>query len=75
MGIEDVTEPSFTLLSEQGTVVVKDAVGEEVKVFDISGRLLQQGRIESNTWRYTVHESGIYLVQIADRAAQKVVAF
>lgn len=55
--------------------MVKDAVGEEVKVFDISGRLLQQGRMESNTWRYTVHESGIYLVQIADRAAQKVVAF
>ena len=53
--------------------VVKDAIGEGVRVFDVSGRLLYQGRVETEVWRLGVSISGIYLVQIADSPAQKVV--
>lgn len=73
VGIGDVTKIAYEVLSEQGAVVVKDAVGERVRAFDIAGRLLYQGRIESDYWRYSVAKGGVYLLQVADQPAQKVV--
>ena len=72
-GIDDVEVPAYEVSSEQGGIVVKAAAGERVRVFDIAGRLLYQGRIEEEPWHYRVEKSGVYLVQIADSLAQKVV--
>ena len=72
-GIDDVEVPAYEVSSEQGGIVVKAAAGERVRVFDIAGRLLYQGRIEEEPWHYRVEKSGVYLVQIADSPAQKVV--
>lgn len=73
VGIDDIIETAFEVSAEQDAIVVKDAIGEGVRVFDVSGRLLYQGRVETEVWRLGVSISGIYLVQIADSPAQKVV--
>ena len=73
VGIDDIMETAFEVSAEQGTIVVKDAMGEGVRVFDVSGRLLYQGRVETEVWRLGVSTSGTYFVQIADSPAQKVV--
>lgn len=65
---------SINMISaSSGVIVVKDAVGERVRVFDASGRLRYQGCIEADVWRLGVSEGGTYFVQIADNPAQKVV--
>ena len=73
VGISSVVDAAYEVSSEQGGIVVKAAAGERVRVFDIAGRLLYQGRIEEEPWHYRVEKSGVYLVQIADSLAQKVV--
>ena len=73
VGISSVVDAAYEVSSEQGGIVVKAAAGERVRVFDIAGRLLYQGRIEEEPWHYRVEKSGVYLVQIADSPAQKVV--
>lgn len=72
-GITDAFSPSYDVTTEQGAIVVTGAANERVNVFDITGRLLYQGRIDTEPWRYNVGKSGIYLVQIADTPAKKVV--
>ncbi len=73
VGIDDIMETAFEVSAEQGAIVVKDAMGEGVRVFDVSGCLLYQGRVETEVWRLGVSTSGTYFVQIADSPAQKVV--
>ena len=45
--INDIMEPTFEVSTEQGAIVVKDAVGEGIRVFDVAGRLLYQSRVET----------------------------
>ena len=40
VGIDDIIETAFEVSAEQDAIVVKDAIGEGVRVFDVSGRLL-----------------------------------
>lgn len=72
-GINDVMSAAYEVSADRRAIVVKDAVGERVRVFDVSGRVRHQGRIETDMWRHDVSVSGIYFVQIADNPAQKVV--
>lgn len=72
-GINDVMSAAYAVSADRRAIVVKDAVGERVRVFDVSGRVRHQGRIETYMWRHDVSVSGIYFVQIADNPAQKVV--
>ena len=72
-GINDVMGAAYDVTAEQGAIVVKDAMGEGIRVFDISGRLRYQGRIETELWRLGVSTAGTYFVQIAESPAQKVV--
>ena len=72
-GINDVMGAAYEVSAEQGAIVVKDALGKGVKVFDVSGRMRYQGRVETEVWRLGVSTAGTYFVQIADSPAQKVV--
>lgn len=73
VGISSAKEASYEVAAEQGGFVVKGAAGERVRVLDVTGRVLYQGRIESEPWRFVPAQSGAYLVQIADAPAQRVV--
>ena len=72
-GINDVMGAAYEVTAEQGAIVVKDAMGEGVRVFDVLGRLRYQGRVETEVWRLGVSAAGTYFVQIAESPAQKVV--
>ena len=73
VNINDVMRPTYAVLSAQGAIVVKDADGEGVKVFDVAGRLRYQGRVATAVWRLGMSTAGTYFVQIGDHPAQKVV--
>lgn len=71
--ISDVMWTNYEVSAEQGAIIVKDAEGESVRVFDVAGRLHYQGRVETEVWRLGMSTVGIYLVQIGQTPAQKVV--
>ena len=71
--IDDAMWTAYETLAEQGTIVVKNAEGEGVRVFDVAGRLHYQGRVTTTVWRLDVSTAGIYFVQIGNTPTQKVV--
>lgn len=73
--ISDVAGADSRVTATHGAIVVKDAAGAHVRVFDLAGRLCYQGRVESELWSYRVNGCGCYLVQIGTSPAQKVVVF
>ncbi len=73
--ISDVASFNGSIEASQGGIVVKNAVGECVRVYDITGRLCHQERIDSELWRCRVSGRGCYLVQVGATPAQKVVVF
>lgn len=73
VSINDVMRTYYEVSAEQGTIVVKDAEGENVRVFDVAGRLHYQGLVATEVWRLGVSNVGLYFVQIGQNPAQKVV--
>ena len=72
-GVSDV--PAFsgwTLRSERGQLVVEGAEGQQVRIYDLWGRLLKTVPVASSVERYAVPASGSYVVQVADGPARKI---
>ena len=75
-GIRNVDDSNpIVVYSENGRIVVKDAEGETVRVFDIMGRQLIERKI--NNSHFDIQSStlakGVYLVKVGTRPAQKIV--
>ena len=65
---DDISEyelPSVNIRVENARIVVEGAEGETVRVFDITGRLVRNESLSA----------GVYLVQIGNRPAEKVVVY
>lgn len=72
-GISPRGSSQLHIFVQEGCIVVEGADQELVRLYDITGRLLQQRKAEG-TLRLHVPQGGAYLVQAGDRAAQKIVA-
>ena len=62
VGIPEMNLPEVTIHVENSRIVVEGAEGETVRVFDITGRIVRNEALPA----------GVYLVQIGNRPAQKV---
>ena len=63
VGIPDVDIPDVTIRVTNSRIEVEGAEGENVRVFDITGRIVRNEALSA----------GVYLVQIGNRPAEKVV--
>jgi hypothetical protein len=68
-GIEDIESTDYRLWVMDGRVIVEGADGEPVRIFDITGRLIQTFKQSSNQ----AIPSGVYMVKVGDRPARKIV--
>ena len=64
--------PQVAIRTIEGSITVEGCNGDLIRIFDIGGRLIAETTCHSTC---TLHlpASGIYMVQIADRPARKVV--
>lgn len=73
--IGDILSSNIKVYSLGGRIVVEDADGEEVRVYDIMGRELIKCDIRNSC--FEIHHSkittGVYLVKVGNRSARKVV--
>ena len=56
-------------------IVVKEAQGLKICVFDVMGRMVAIENRASETQRFRLVAAGVYLVQVGDGAAQRVVVW
>ena len=72
-GIEDVAVINARVYSSHSRIVVEGADGNNVMLFDMSGRLLATKRDEYSRLEFEVPISGAYFVKIGNYRAQKIV--
>jgi hypothetical protein len=72
-GIEDVAVINARVYSSHSRIVVEGADGNNVMLFDMSGRLLATKRDEYSRLEFEVPISGAYFVKIGNYKAQKIV--
>lgn len=67
MGVENATPvPQFTLAALGRDIQVSGArVGSAYAVFDMQGRVMKQGRVESANFGFSMPRAGTYLVRIS----------
>lgn len=71
-GVEDVITDNYSIRARGGMIVVKDAEGEMLRIFDIQGRMIVSEKAVDGK-QYTMPHTGVYMVQIGNHKAQKVV--
>ena len=72
-GINDVNMPAINIYSNDNHIVITNAEGFPVQIFDMSGRLIvRESRISDSSREYTILSSGIYLVKVGDNVVKKV---
>lgn len=69
VGIGDLDVENINIYTLGDRIIVEGAEGETVRIYDIAGRLIQTFKQSSNQ----AIPSGVYLVRVGDRPAQKVV--
>ena len=69
LGIGDPDVENINIYTLGDRIIVEGAEGETVCIYDIAGRLIQTFKQSSNQ----AIPSGVYLVRVGDRPAQKVV--
>ena len=73
VGVADV-QPSGVIITAQGNVItVQGAEGQRVRIFDVVGRLLSTEQTVAETQHFRMMAAGVYLVQVGDGVAQRVV--
>ena len=74
IGIDDVSQMEPTVSAELNIIHVHGAAGLSVRIFDVTGRqLLFIPCVETNVCGFRVPATGVYLVQVGDSPAQRVV--
>ena len=72
-GIEDVNMSNVDVYSYNNQVVIANAEGFSVEIFDMSGRLVvSENSISQSVCRYTISTDGIYLVKVGKNLYKKV---
>ena len=72
-GIEDANMSNVNVYSYNDQVVIANAEGFSVEIFDMSGRLIvSENSISQSVRRYTINTDGIYLVKVGNNLFKKV---
>ena len=72
-GIEDVNSVNIYAYSFEGNIVLKGAEGREVRVFDLSGRMLHHTAVATDTEVFKAPVSGAYLIKTGNVTKRVVV--
>ena len=72
-GVNEIILSSINIYSFEDQVVVINAEGLSVEIFDMSGRMVvSEAKVSQSERRYTILAPGIYLVKVGDNAVKKV---
>ncbi|MCQ2329442.1 MAG: T9SS type A sorting domain-containing protein [Paludibacteraceae bacterium] len=72
-GVESITELSNEIYSCNGQIVIAGAEDAIIRIFDMMGRLVCTTNATSNPQSIPVNASGVYMVQVDNKPAQRVV--
>ena len=73
VGIDDVESLNAKIYANNGQIVVEGADGNDVVLYDVTGRILAKKRDEYTLLRFDIPASGTYLVKIGNHAARRIV--
>ena len=73
VGITDVPSSNAHITVHGNVITVQGAEGQRVRIFDSVGRLLSTDQSVSETQHFRMMAAGVYLVQVGDGTAQRVV--
>ena len=71
-GAPTAEAPQATIRTIEGGITVEGCTGDRIRIFDTGGRLIAETNCQG-TCTLRLPAAGIYMVQIADRPARKVV--
>jgi hypothetical protein len=71
-GIPTAEAPQATIRTIEGGIAIEGCTGDRIRIFDTGGRLIAETTCHG-TCTLRLPAAGIYMVQIADRPARKVV--
>ena len=69
-GIDDIAAEEVKVFARGSEIVIEGAENSDALIYDIMGRIVHKGRIESPI---SVSNAGVYMVKIGGRQPQKVV--
>ena len=72
-GITDVDIIRYTVTTEESKIIVNDAPGMRIRIFDSLGRCLSTSTTADRVRVFRMPTAGLYMVQVADHPAQKVI--
>ena len=72
VAVDPIVPAKAKVYVSQGRIVVEGALGREVSLYDLSGRLLSVRREEAALLTFEVPASGVYLVQVGTSVPHRV---
>ena len=72
-GIDDIDASRVTVFAREDGVVVRGAAQQQVYVFDAVGRLAGHVDAASDEEFFSIQQTGVYLVKVANLPARRVV--
>ena len=73
VGIDEVDALDAKIYASNGQIVVEGAEGNQVVLYDVTGRVLAIKRDEYSVLRFDIPASGTYLVKIGNHPARRIV--
>lgn len=73
IGIDDVNAESINVFSRNNQIVVRGADNQTIRVFDVVGRMVDQRKAANAEETIHVNNMGVYLIQVGNKPAQRVV--
>lgn len=73
VGMDEAETIDVKIYTSNGQIVVDGAAGNQVRLFDISGRLMATQKSDHTPLRFDIPASGTYLVKIGDHHSRKLV--
>lgn len=72
-GINNAETPDYQIGTQDGSIVVTDAGGQQIRIFDNLGRCLITDKGGSPTRVFPVPSTGTYMIQVGTAPARKIV--
>ena len=73
VGIDDIAGSNIIITTDRHTVTVQGVTGQTVRIFDAVGRMLSTTYCPNNSHSFRFSAAGVYLVQVADNPAHRIV--
>lgn len=73
VGIDDVEADGTTIFSQNGNIIVRGAEQQTIRVYDLVGRMLMQTANAAAEETFRMERTGVYLVQVGNNAARRVI--